>query len=86
VIKFIKNKKTYDKTDVVKDVIMFFVTTAVTYGYVLFMLLLISFIFMSYVDLLFTDMLVISGVCAFVVAVAYIIVKTVGYSHRTYVK
>jgi len=69
------NRKLEPK-DVVKDIIFFFITVAGTYGYVLFLLLIFSLIFVRYVSVLHLDfdhMLIYSGVAAGISAVWYII-------------
>ena len=65
-----------DPKDIVKDIIFFFITVAGTYGYVLFILLLFSMIFLRFVSFLnldFDHMLIYSGVAAGISAVWYII-------------
>lgn len=69
-----RNSK-YEPKDIVKDIVFFFITVAGTYGYVLFILLLFSMIFLRYVSVLHLDfehMLVYSGVAAGISAVWYI--------------
>lgn len=69
-------KRKLEPKDVVKDIIFFFITVAATYGYVLFLLLLFSLIFVRYVAALHLDfdhMLIYSGVAAGISAVWYII-------------
>ena len=66
----------FEPKDVVKDIIFFFLTVAGTYGYVLFILLLLSFMFLRFVAVIrleFEHMLVISGVAAGIYAVWYVI-------------
>lgn len=66
----------HEPKDIVKDIIFFFITVAGTYGYVLFILLLFSLIFLrfvSFINLDFDHMLVYSGVAAGISAVWYII-------------
>lgn len=70
-----KNSK-LDPKDIVKDIIFFFITVAGTYGYVLFILLLFSMIFLRFVSFLkldFDHMLIYSGVAAGISAVWYLI-------------
>ena len=65
-----------DPKDIVKDIIFFFLTVAGTYGYVLFILLLLSLIFLRFVAIInleFEQMLILSGVAAGISAVWYII-------------
>ena len=70
-----RNSK-FEPKDIVKDIVFFFITVAGTYGYVLFILLLFSMIFLRYVAALkldFEHMLIYSGVAAGVSAVWYIV-------------
>lgn len=66
----------HEPRDIIKDIIFFFITVAGTYGYVLFILLLFSLIFLrfvSFINLDFDHMLIYSGVAAAISAVWYII-------------
>ena len=66
----------HEPRDIIKDIIFFFITVAGTYGYVLFILLLFSLIFLrfvSFINLDFDHMLIYSGVAAGISAVWYII-------------
>lgn len=66
----------HEPKDIVKDIIFFFITVAGTYGYVLFILLLFSMIFLRFVSFLkldFDHMLIYSGVAAGISAVWYLI-------------
>lgn len=65
-----------DPKDIVKDVIFFFFTVAGTYGYSLFILMLLSFMFLrfvAFINLEFEHMLIIAGVAAGISALWYII-------------
>ncbi len=65
-----------DPKDVIKDFIFFFITVGVTYGYILLILLILSFMFVGLVSILnleFERMLVISGIGAGISALWYII-------------
>lgn len=65
-----------DPKDIVKDIIFFFITVAGTYAYVLFLLLVLSLVFLrliSFINLEFEHMLIISGVAAGISALWYII-------------
>lgn len=65
-----------DPRDIVKDIVFFFITVAGTYGYVLFLLLVLSLVFLrliSFINLEFEHMLIISGVAAGISALWYII-------------
>ncbi len=73
-----------DPKDIVKDIIFFFITVAGTYGYVLFLLLLFSMIFLRFVAALrldFEHMLIYSGVAAGIAAIWYIIKMVRKYSN-----
>ena len=70
------------KTDIIKDVIFFFLTVAVSYGYILLMLLIISFVASRYLPMKFDDMLVYSGIGAAAVGVWYIVKKVKKYRKR----
>ena len=72
-----------DPKDIVKDIIFFFLTVAGTYGYVLFILMLLSFMFLrfvAFISLEFEHMLIIAGVVAGIAAVYYIIKMIKKYS------
>ena len=65
-----------DPKDVVKDFIFFLITVAGTFGYVLFILLLFSFMFVravAFLQLDFEHMLIYSGSAAGVSVIWYII-------------
>ena len=69
--------------DIVKDIFFFFLTVAGTYGYVLFILLLLSFMFLrfvAFIHLEFEQMLIISGVAAGIAAVWYVVKMIKKYS------
>lgn len=69
--------------DIVKDIVFFFLTVAGTYGYVLFILLLLSFMFLrfvAFIHLEFEQMLIISGVAAGIAAVWYVVKMIKKYS------
>ena len=63
------------KLDILKDVIFFFITIAVSYAYLLLMLLIISFVASRYLPMKFDDMLLYSGVGTAVIGVWYIVKK-----------
>lgn len=66
----------HEPKDIVKDIVFFFLSVAGTFGYVLFILLLLSFMFLRFVaaiHLEFEQMLIISGVAAGMYAVCYLI-------------
>lgn len=70
-----RNSKLNPK-DIVEDIIFFFLTVAGTFAYVLFILLILSFMFVRYVSIIkldFEHMLLYSGVAAGISAVWYFI-------------
>ena len=69
----------YTAGDIVRDIIMFFVTVGVTFGWLLIMQLIISFVFLSYIHMKFDNMLIVSIVGAVLAAVVYGIVKSRKY-------
>ena len=62
-----------------QDVIMLFVTTALAFGWMLIMLLIFSFVTLSYVHIEIGTMLIISTVFAAVILVVYIVKKGLKY-------
>lgn len=72
-------QKPFTTQDVVLDIIMLFVTTAIAFGWMLLMLLIISFVTLSYLHIEIGTMLIISTVFAAISFVGYIIKKTVKY-------
>lgn len=72
-------QKPFTTQDVVLDIIMLFVTTAIAFGWMLLMLLIISFVTLSYLHIEIGTMLIISTVFAAISFVGYIINKTVKY-------
>lgn len=73
-----------DPKDVVKDIIFFFLTVGGTFAYVLFILMLLSFMFLRFVSVLHLDiehMLVYSGVAAGISAIWYLIKMIRKYSN-----
>ena len=73
-------QKPFTAQDVVMDVIMLFVTTALAFGWMLIMLLIFSFVTLSYVHIEIGTMLIISTVFAAVIFVVYIVRK--GFKYR----
>lgn len=72
-----------DPKDIVKDIIFFFITVAGTFAYVLFIMLLLSFMFLrffAFINLEYEHMLIVSGVAAGISAVWYIIKMIKKYS------
>ena len=72
-------QKPFTAQDVVMDIIMLFVTTAVAFGWTLIMLLIFSFVTLSYVYIEIGMMLLISTVVAVVWFVVDIVKKVVKY-------
>ena len=74
----------HEPRDIIKDIIFFFITVAGTYGYVLFILLVFSLVFLRFVSFLnldFEHMLIYSGVAAGISAIWYIIKMIRKYNH-----
>ena len=67
--------------DWIKDAVFFVLTVAGSYGYILLMLLIFSFMTAYYIKMDFETMLLLSGVGAFFVAVWYIIKLVKKYRH-----
>lgn len=72
-------QKPFTAQDVVLDIIMLFVTTAVAFGWTLIMLLIFSFVTLSYVHIEIGTMLLISTVVAVVWFVVDVVKKVVKY-------
>ena len=70
------------KLDILKDIIFFFITVAVAYGYILLILLIISFVASRYLPMQFEDMLLYSGIGAAAVGVWDICKKVKKYRSR----
>lgn len=66
--------------DVVLDIIMFFVCVAGAFGWMLLMLLIVSFISLSYLHFQFDKMVLASVIAAIVTAIVYIILKARKYT------
>ena len=72
-----------DPKDVIKDFIFFFITVAVTFGYIMLILLIFSFMFVNLVSVIRLDidhMLVYAGIGAGISAIWYIIKMIKKYS------
>lgn len=65
--------KKYTPKDRIKDAIFFVLTVAGSYGYMLMMLMIFSFMTVAVIPLDFEHMLIISGVVAAIVAICYIV-------------
>ena len=59
-------------TDVVKDLILFVLTTALAFGWLLVMLLIVSFVSMGYLHMQLRHMLIASAVFAVIYAAVYV--------------
>ncbi len=66
--------------DVVLDIIMFFVCVAGAFGWMMLMLLIVSFISLSYLHFKFDKMVLASVIAAIVTAIVYIIFKARKYT------
>jgi hypothetical protein len=69
----------YTAFDIVKDIIFFFVVVAVAFGWLLLMLLIISFVALSYLHMKFDYMILASVIFAIIAGIVYIIVKSRKY-------
>ena len=65
--------------DIIADIIFFFVVTATAFGWLLLMLLIVSFVAHTYIHLKIDKMILASAVFAVVAAVVYIIKKAQKY-------
>ena len=72
-------QKPFTAQDVVMDIIMLFFTTAVAFGWTLIMLLIFSFVTLSYVHIEIEMMLLISTMVAVVWFVVDVVKKVVKY-------
>lgn len=68
-----KKKGRIDVLDLAKEVIYFLFMTAGSFGYVMLMLLIISFVTMGYLPLTIDRMLIIAAVCTVLADIWYII-------------
>ena len=71
----------YSVKDIILDIILFFVTVAVAFGWLMIMLLIVSFVSLSYLHMKFDKMIIASVIFAVAVGVFYVIMKS-----RKYVK
>ncbi len=65
--------------DIITDIIFFFVVTATAFGWLLLMLLIVSFVAHTYIHLKIDKMILASAIFAVVAAVVYIIKKAQKY-------
>lgn len=73
--------KRYTPKDWIKDGIFFVITVAGSFGYLLMMLMIFSFMTVAVIPLSFDWMLVISGVGSVIAAVCYIVKMIKKYRH-----
>ena len=76
-------QKPFTAQDVVMDIIMLFITTAIAFGWTLIMLLIFSFVTLSYVHIEIETMLLIATVVAVVWFVVDVVKKVVKYRRLT---
>ncbi len=69
----------YDVRDIIKDIIFFFITVIGAFGWLMIMLLIISFVSLSYLHLKIDKMIIASVVFAIGIGVFYIIMKSKKY-------
>ena len=65
--------------DIVKDIIFFFVTVVVTFGYVMLIQLIISFVMLSVLHFTIEGMLIFASICAFIMGIVYIVRTAMRY-------
>lgn len=65
--------------DIVMDILFFFLTVAGAFGWMLLMLLIISFVTLSYLHFEIAGMLLISAIFASIIAIYYIVKKAGKY-------
>ena len=66
--------------DIVTDIVFFFVSVALAYGWMLLMLLIVSFVTLSYIHFEYSVMKIAASVFAAVIALVYIISKVRKYN------
>ncbi len=78
------NEKYHDNPftarDIILDIIMFFVCVAGAFGWMMLMLLIISFISLSYLHFKIDKMMIVSVIAAIATAVVYIVLKARKYT------
>ncbi len=75
-------RRPFTTRDIVSDIIFFFVTVAVAFGWVLLMLLILSFVSLTYLHFEIKYMLLCSGVAAGIAGIVYVIRKVSGYRDK----
>ena len=65
--------------DIVKDIVFFFITVAGTFGYIMLIQLIISFVMLSVLHFTIERMLIFAAVCAGVMGVVYIVRTAIRY-------
>lgn len=65
--------------DIVKDIIFFFITVVVTFGYIMLIQLIISFIMLSIWHFTIERMLIFAAICAFIMGIVYIVRTAMRY-------
>ncbi len=73
--------KKFTPKDKIKDVLFFVLTVAGSYGYILMMLMIFSFMTVAVIPLKYEHMLIISGVGTVLVAIWYIVKLVKKYRH-----
>lgn len=73
------SKHPFHTADVVRDILGFFVTTAIAFGWTLLMLLILSFISLGYLHFKFDHMVLCAAVVAAATAVYYLVRKVNKY-------
>jgi hypothetical protein len=68
--------------DLVKEIIFCIITMALAFGWVILMLLIISFVTLSYIQFNIKWMLLFSGICAVAAGIIYVVQTTKKYRKR----
>lgn len=68
-----EERKHFDPMEIIKEILAFAAVCVISYGWMLIMLLIVSFVFLSVFTILFEDMLIYSGIFTAIVACVYII-------------
>ena len=72
----------FDVKDVVKDIIFFFIAVAIGFGWMLVMLLIISFVSLGYIHMNIDKMIIVSIICGIAVGIYYLYKMAVKYRKK----
>ncbi|MGN0142607.1 MAG: hypothetical protein ACI4AD_10295 [Roseburia sp.] len=68
--------------DLVKEIIFCVITMALAFGWVILMLLIISFVTLSYIKFNIKWMLIVSGICGVLAGIIYVVLAVKKYRKR----